>query len=123
MLDIRLTLNLLTPIAVYRLTFVIAAQARYYTDVDVESTDSEEARKFLTGKTLQDGTPSSWLEEVSGKHIQMVTRSVNSGWILEQTWGFEEICDKRYHTRRTVVTKGNQMRKGRLVYDYLGPVV
>jgi hypothetical protein len=45
--------------------------------------------------------------------------SKESGWTAEQTWGFEEIDGKRYHTRRSIVTKDEGCKRGRVVYDYM----
>lgn len=34
-------------------------------------------------------------------------------------WGFEKVDGKRYHVRHVVVRKGDQVKKARLVYDYV----
>jgi hypothetical protein len=48
-----------------------------------------------------------------------VIANEEAGWTMEQIWGFEEIDGKRYHTRRSVVRKGSQVERGRLVYNYV----
>lgn len=43
---------------------------------------------------------------------------VGTEWTSHQVWGFEEIDGLRYHTRRGVVTKGEQRVQVRMVYDW-----
>ncbi len=73
---------------------------------------------FLDAEILADGSPSSWLGEDQHLHTAMVSQE--GGWTAEQTWGFEIIDGKRYHTRRSIVTKDGGCKLGRLVYDYMG---
>ncbi|KAJ5130796.1 uncharacterized protein N7515_006835 [Penicillium bovifimosum] len=56
-----------------------------------------------------------------GLWVHTHERSVRSDWEVEQIWGFEMIDEKRYFTRRLVVTgsKGRHIC-GRLVYDFKG---
>lgn len=82
------------------------------------SPGDEEDLKFLSGKTLIDGTPSSWLEDPSGKFVQIFIRNDKCAWTAEQTWGFEEIGGVRHYTRRLVVRKGDVSRKSRQIYDF-----
>lgn len=42
------------------------------------------------------------------------------GWTGSQVWGFAIIDGKRYYTRRIVIKKGNEVKKIRMVYDWLG---
>lgn len=76
---------------------------------------------FLRAEKLKDGkTDSKFLEN---EHVQSWAKNVDSGygWSAEQNWGFEEVKEKRYYTRRIVVQKGDQVQMARLVYDYQGP--
>lgn len=43
---------------------------------------------------------------------------VGTEWTSHQVWGFEEIDGQRYHTRRGVVSKGEQRVQVRMVYDW-----
>jgi hypothetical protein len=83
---------------------------------------SEENCKFLAGKTMVDGRDSAWMEDPSGQHIQIHIQSLGNGWETEQVWGFENIGNKRYHTRRVVTKKAGKSGRMRLVFNYLGPV-
>jgi hypothetical protein len=67
----------------------------------------------------------AWLEEGPqgpDGEVLVHTFSVNEelGWDAEQIWGFSEIEGKRYYTRRVIVTKGDEVLKVRLAYDYQG---
>ncbi len=86
----------------------------------MEGPGSEEDAAFLRAEILKDGkTPSRFLDD---QHVQSWVTSVDGGgWTAEQIWGFEEIKDKRYYTRRVAVWKGDQVQRARLVYDYQGP--
>ncbi|KAJ5996662.1 hypothetical protein N7499_007020 [Penicillium canescens] len=54
-----------------------------------------------------------------GLWVHTFERSVNSGWTLEQVWGFELIGGQRYFTRRMViVNSAGQYEMGRLVYNF-----
>jgi hypothetical protein len=79
---------------------------------------TDEDYAFLNGTTTKDGVPSSWTEDTDGQHLQCVIVNEEAGWTMEQIWGFEEIDGKRYHTRRSIVRKGSQVERGRLVYNY-----
>jgi hypothetical protein len=39
-----------------------------------------------------------------------------------QIWGFEEFDEKRYYTRHVVVKKDEEVKKAKLVYDYIKPL-
>jgi hypothetical protein len=85
----------------------------------MQGSGGEEDRRFLAAEVLTDGSPSSWLEDSTGKHVQTLMKSQHDGWMAEQTWGFEEIQGTRYHTRRMIVRKGDESRRARMVYDYV----
>ena len=84
-----------------------------------EGPASEEDKVFLLGKKLKDGTTDS--KFVDEEHLQGWVKSVDGGnWVAEMVWGFEEINNERRYTRRSVVWKGDQVQRARLVYDYKG---
>ncbi|KAF3392232.1 hypothetical protein DPV78_010543 [Talaromyces pinophilus] len=94
-------------------------QSRLYTSsLERSSSHTDEDYAFLNGETTKDGSVGCWAEDADGDHLQCVIVNAEAGWTMEQTWGFENIDGKRYHTRRTVVRKGDQVERGRLVYNY-----
>jgi len=77
----------------------------------------------ITDDFLKEG----WLEgeDESGgpngeRHIESFVVNEEKGWTGVQIWGFAIIDGKRYYTRRVVITKGNEARKVRLVYNWYG---
>ncbi|RFU33280.1 hypothetical protein B7463_g3070, partial [Scytalidium lignicola] len=96
----------------------VEGQSRLYTMFEMAGSEDEGDEKFLSGKILADGNPSSWLEDITGKHVQSYVVSQKNEWTAEQTWGFEEIRAVRYHTRRIVVRKGNVSKRARQVYAH-----
>jgi hypothetical protein len=42
------------------------------------------------------------------------------GWTGNQIWGFAIIDEKRYYTRRVVISKDKEVLKVRLVYNWSG---
>lgn len=71
---------------------------------------------FLKGET------SAWLEDPTGKHVQVVGESPHSKWTVEEIWGFELINGKRYHTKRLVGINGAKEARVKLVYDLIAPL-
>lgn len=70
---------------------------------------------------LRDG----WLdgdEEKGGpageKHIESYVVNEEKGWTADQIWGFSLVDGVRYYTRRVVVTKGSEVLKVRLIYNW-----
>lgn len=65
-----------------------------------------------------------WLKEPDDKagedNLQDFVVNEKNGWSVEQIWGFATIDGKRYHTRKTLVKKGEQIEKARTVYDWKG---
>jgi len=101
-----------------KLLTLLLGQSRIYTNYEaVDSGDLDDIR-FLSGEILIDGSPSSWMEDASGRHLQTIVRNEKGAWKAEQTWGFEEIEGVRYHTRRIVVRKGEISRRARQVYSF-----
>jgi hypothetical protein len=80
---------------------------------------SEDERNFLLGGTLKNGKESPFLED---DLLQTLAVSVDSGWTVEQVWGFETVDGQRRHTRRIICKKGGKTERIRLVYDYQGPL-
>jgi len=78
----------------------------------------------LDGEGLDSFLTEGWLEEEAGpngeKHVQSWVLNEANGWTAEQIWGFAIVEGARYHTRRVVVTKGEEVLKIRLVYDWQG---
>lgn len=84
-------------------------------------------------------------DDLEGEHVQGYVESKSGGWTVDQvslfwgdfpmcasgdrlanmvalslqTWGFETIDGKRYHTRRIICRKGDDWKLARLVYDYV----
>jgi hypothetical protein len=70
-------------------------------------------------QVLKDG----WLEDENEKggpngetHVQSFVDNKERGWTAEQIWGFAVVEGQRYHTRRVVCRKGDQVLFVRLVY-------
>ena len=72
--------------------------------------DKEDLEFFLKG----------WLDEDGGERVQAYAQSVGNGWGATQVWGFEMVGQQRFYTRHVVVRKGKEMKRARLVYDFLG---
>ena len=64
-----------------------------------------------------------WTQDVveSDELIDGIVESLDHGWVARLTCGFEEINGERRLVRRTVVTKGEQVRNLKMVFDYKGP--
>ncbi|KAE9367748.1 hypothetical protein N431DRAFT_416569 [Stipitochalara longipes BDJ] len=54
------------------------------------------------------------------RHIESAVVNEEKGWSAVQIWGFAIIDGTRYYTRRVVVTKGSEVLKVRLVYNWQG---
>jgi hypothetical protein len=65
-----------------------------------------------------------WTQDVveADELIDGVVESLNHDWVARLACGFEEIKGERRFVRRTVVTKGEQVRFLRMVYDFKGPL-
>ena len=65
-----------------------------------------------------------WTQDVveADELIDALVESLNHGWVARLIWGFEEINGERRFVRRTVVTKGEQVRNLRMVFDFKGPL-
>lgn len=62
---------------------------------------------------------SHWAKEMEGaEFIEDNVQSMTNDWVAHQLWGFQEIDGKRYYARMVVVTKGNERKTARLIYDY-----
>ncbi|KAI9792529.1 MAG: hypothetical protein M1816_002049 [Peltula sp. TS41687] len=68
--------------------------------------------------------PGTWLmgdgDTKDGRLVSVWVKSEPKGWVAEQVWGFQNIEGKRCHVRLVVVTKGEERKELRLVYDFLG---
>jgi len=84
--------------------------------------------RFLTLDDVEDEyLKDGWLEgeEENGgsggeRHVESYSFNEENGWTADQIWGFAVIDGQRYYTRRIVVTKGSEVLKVRLVYNWLG---
>ncbi|PVH89406.1 hypothetical protein DL98DRAFT_614614 [Cadophora sp. DSE1049] len=65
-----------------------------------------------------------WTEEVvkADELIDGIVESLNHGWVLRLTCGFEDINGERRFVRRMIVTKEGQVRSSRMVFDFTGPL-
>ncbi|KAI9770228.1 MAG: hypothetical protein M1840_003385 [Geoglossum simile] len=64
-----------------------------------------------------------WLDEVKETGlVESYVISEESEWTARQIWGFEEFDNKRYYTRHLVVKKDKEVKKAKLVYDYMNPL-
>ncbi|KAL4794075.1 hypothetical protein BDV19DRAFT_390585 [Aspergillus venezuelensis] len=79
---------------------------------------TDEDIKFLNAEAFKNGAPSSWAEDPENRHLHCIITNNEGGWTMEQVWGFEEIDGKKYHTRRSIVKKGDAVERGKLVYNY-----
>ena len=76
------------------------------------------------GGPLHPWLSEGWLDEDLNQNGQSFVQNwvVNekSGWTAEQIWGFASINGERYHVRKFLVMKGNEVAKTRMVYDWRG---
>lgn len=65
-----------------------------------------------------------WAKDIveSDEVIDDNTESIGNGWVARQTWGFEDLNGERRYTRHVVVKKGSNVKRIKLVYDYMGPL-
>jgi len=54
------------------------------------------------------------------KFIQSFVVNEARGWDGDQVWGFADINGERRYTRRVIVTKGKEVMKIRMIYDFRG---
>ncbi|RFU34944.1 hypothetical protein B7463_g1388, partial [Scytalidium lignicola] len=75
------------------------------------SLDSEE----IEDPWLKEG----WLVE-EGLNIESEAVNEEKGWTALQIWGFAEVDGERYYTRRVRASKGDEVVRVRMYYDYQG---
>lgn len=65
-----------------------------------------------------------WTQDVveAGVLIDGIVESLDHGWVARLVCGFEDINGERRFVRRTIVTKGGQVRSLRMVFDFKGPL-
>ncbi|KFY14007.1 hypothetical protein V492_02919 [Pseudogymnoascus sp. VKM F-4246] len=75
--------------------------------------------------TLESFQKEGWLDEKVGPngepHIYTTAVNAANGWTAIQVWGFTELNGLRYYTRKITITKGSEVLKVTLYYDYAGP--
>ena len=65
-----------------------------------------------------------WLDgeaEKAGANGEYLVESfveAKAGWTGRQIWGFSTVNGERRYTRRVVITKGSEVRKIRMVYNW-----
>ncbi|KAH8801538.1 hypothetical protein F5884DRAFT_684922 [Xylogone sp. PMI_703] len=75
----------------------------------------------LDSEEIEDGwLKEGWLPENEGKVIQSVAVNEERGWTALQIWGFAEVEGKRYYARRVRASKGEEVVRVRMYYDYQG---
>ena len=82
----------------------VRSQTRWATAGELQVVDASLAQGFEEGA----------LAYVRTEHLE------HEGTLTQQAWGFEEINGTRFHTRHVVVSKGDEVVKVKVVYDYLG---
>jgi hypothetical protein len=65
-----------------------------------------------------------WTQDIfeGDELIDGIVESLNYGWVARLAYGFEDINGERRFVRRTIVTKGDQVRSLRMVFDFKGPL-
>lgn len=65
-----------------------------------------------------------WSKDIvdSDEVIDGIVVSKVNGWDGRLIWGFADINGERRYVRRSVVKKGSQTKRVRMVYDYKGPL-
>lgn len=64
-----------------------------------------------------------WLEASEAgnkKHIMSATTSAIGGWYLVNVWGFIELDGARYHARKLVIKRGDEVARCRAIYAWAG---
>jgi len=79
------------------------------------------SRFSAIGGVEDDFLKSGW-EEGTTDIVESYAINDKAGWDGLQIWGFEIIDGVRYYTRHVVITKGKEVKKVRMVYDYKGPL-
>lgn len=76
------------------------------------------------GTALESWLAEGWLEKGAGaegaQHIQNWVVNEKAGWTAEQIWGFAMVNGLRYHVRKFLVRKGDEVVKVRMVYNWKG---
>lgn len=80
---------------------------------------NETARFLKLSEVEDDYLKEGWSQDcIDGEIIDSVNESVTDGWRAVQVYGFADVNGERKHVRRIVTTKGKQVEKIRLVYDW-----
>lgn len=72
--------------------------------------------------TVKDAYLSEAWEDRGNNAIDLRVVNDDAGWESRQILGIELIDGQRRHTRRSLVTKGDEVVRTRLVYDWQGSV-
>lgn len=80
---------------------------------------NETARFLKLSEVEDDYLKEGWSQDcIDGEIIDSVNESVTDGWRAVQVYGLADVNGERKHVRRIVTTKGKQVEKIRLVYDW-----
>jgi hypothetical protein len=60
------------------------------------------------------------LEDGTTDVVELLIENSEDGWSSRQVLAIENVKGERRHTRRTVVTNGDEVAKTRIVYDWEG---
>ncbi|PQE08151.1 lccl domain-containing protein [Rutstroemia sp. NJR-2017a BVV2] len=77
------------------------------------------------GKPLDPYLTDGWVmmdneKEDDDAWIFDVVENKSRGWVIEQIWGFILVDGKKYHARKTLVRRGDEVAKARTRYEWKG---
>lgn len=72
--------------------------------------------------SIEEGYLTEGWEEGTEDVVEVDLVNDEAGWVSKQVLGIEVLNGERRHSRRTVVTKGQEVVESRLVYDWIGPI-
>jgi len=69
---------------------------------------------------IEDSFQKEGWEDGTNEFVMSHVTNDENGWTAVQVWGFEVVNEERRYSRHIVVTKGKEVKKIRLLYDFLG---
>jgi hypothetical protein len=100
--------------------------AKVYSDPVVGKSRARHRRIKISELSDDDSVEKSlklgWTQDVveGDELIDGIVESLEHGWVMRLTCGFELVDGERRMVRRFVVTKGDQVRNARMVFDFKG---
>ncbi|KAI3317860.1 hypothetical protein HD806DRAFT_550204 [Xylariaceae sp. AK1471] len=88
-----------------------------------ENGDESSVPTNLAGQPTYPWLLQGWLKEASINspgHINALVINEKAGWTTEQLWGFSMIEGSRRRVTKFLISKGSDVVKMRVVYDWLG---